>query len=337
MAPSTPQSRLKASDEKNPEVRDGRSARGALVRLCETVYLPSVSTFVLIVILVNAAVLGLETSPAIHKRFGFLLSLVDHICLAVFCVELIMKMICERFRFFLSSWNIFDFIIVGISVAPGAGHLSVLRSLRILRAMRLITKLPKLRVIVESIIHALPSIGWITVLLVIIFYIFAVLSTTLFGRSFPDFFGDIGESMFTLFQLLTLDSWSTDVSRPVMKEFPYAYLVFIPFILISSFIVLNVFIGVIVNSIHEVSDLNNLETERAGNKAESAAHPAESERRRGDRRQGDRRQGDRRRGDRRRGEETGKVPDHLRVLGNELGTLREQLSRIEEMLRAEKS
>ncbi|MDR2198199.1 MAG: ion transporter [Deltaproteobacteria bacterium] len=310
-------------ENRNPKKNDGRGLGNALLEFCEIVYRPSVSKFILIVILANAAVLGLETSVTVRDGFGFFLRLLNHVCLVIFCVELVMKTIRERLRFFASPWNVFDFIVVGVSMLPGAGHLSVLRSLRILRAMRLITKLPKLRLIAESIIHALPSIGWITVLLVVIFYVFAVLTTTLFGGRYPDFFGDMGESMYTLFQLLTLDSWSSGVSRTVMREFPHAYLVFIPFVILSSFIVLNVFIGIIVNSIHEVSDRNNREEERAGEKAEGEdAFVAGGGRRRGG---------------------GLKAPDHPSILVFELDSLKSQLSRmedrerrIEEMLRAKR-
>jgi voltage-gated sodium channel len=217
------------------------------------VYSPFMQNLVMWVIIANSVILGLETSSAVAGSYGKILELLDRICLAVFCVELAMKLLCERLSFFKSGWNVFDFLIVGISVVPGAGKYSVLRALRILRAMRLITKLPRLRVIVESIVRSLPGIGWISVLLIIIFYIFAVLSTTLYGKGFPDWFGTLGKSMYSLFQILTLESWSMGIVRPIMQEFPYAYLVFVPFILVSSFVVLNVFIGVIVNAIGEVS------------------------------------------------------------------------------------
>ncbi|MDR2612568.1 MAG: ion transporter [Deltaproteobacteria bacterium] len=222
-------------------------------RICRTVYSGNMQRVVMIVIIANSVILGLETSAAVAARFGALLELLDRLCLAVFCIELAMKIVCERLAFFRSSWNLFDFLIVGISVAPGAGKYSVLRALRILRAMRLITKLHHLRMIVESIIRSLPSIAWISILLLIVFYIFAVLSTTLFGHRFPEWFGTLGASMFSLFQILTLDSWSMGIVRPVMAVYPYSYLVFVPFILSSSFVVLNVFIGVIVNAIAEVA------------------------------------------------------------------------------------
>ncbi|MDR1165283.1 MAG: ion transporter [Deltaproteobacteria bacterium] len=221
--------------------------------ICQQVYRPGAQKFVVLVIVFNSAILGLETSAAIVGRIGGLLSFLDKACLFIFCVELLMKMACEKLSFFRSAWNLFDFIIVGVALIPGSGQISVLRSLRILRALRLITKLPRLKIIVESIIRALPSIGWISVLLLIIFYIFAVLVTTLFGQSFPEWFGSLPASMFSLFQILTLDSWSMGLVRPVMAAFPYSFVIFISFILLSSFIVLNVFIGVIVTSIGEVA------------------------------------------------------------------------------------
>jgi voltage-gated sodium channel len=301
---------------KSENYNQGQKPENILVRICKVVYTPFVSKFVLIVILLNALVLGLDTSPKIQAKIGFLLRSVDQLCLLVFCIELLMKMVCERFRFFLSAWNLFDFAIVGISVIPGANYLSVLRALRILRAMRMITKLPKLRIIAESIIHALPSIGWISLLLIIIFYIFAVLSTTMFGTNFPEWFGDMGASMYTMFQLMTLDSWSSGIARPIMEEFPFAFLGFIPFILISSFIVLNVFIGIIVNSVQEVSGKDYV---RPGKDSEEGV-----------------KEGDASVPDDQEGGILVVGPDHLRGLRKEFLDLKGQLDRIEEMLKVGK-
>jgi voltage-gated sodium channel len=217
------------------------------------VYLPRVQYFILGVIIFNALILGLETSGTLTKSIGHYLQILDMLCLGIFIVEILMKLWSERLSFFKSGWNVFDFLIIGISLFPNSGTVSILRALRIFRVLRLITRLPKLKVIVESVLYSLPSIGWISLLLLVIFYIFAVLSTTLFGSSFEEWFGSIGSSFYTLFQILTLESWSMGIVRPMMEEFPYAYLIFIPFILITSFIVLNVFIGVIVNSMSEIT------------------------------------------------------------------------------------
>ncbi|MDR2400316.1 MAG: ion transporter [Deferribacteraceae bacterium] len=220
---------------------------------CQLVYLPRVQYFILGVIVFNALILGMETSIIINASVGYYLHILDMICLGIFIVEILMKLVSERFSFFRSGWNIFDFLVVAISLFPNTGTVSILRALRIFRVLRLVTRLPKLKVIVESVLYSLPSIGWISLLLLIIFYIFSVLVTTLFGTSFEAWFGSIGASFYTLFQILTLESWSMGIVRPVMQEFPYAYLIFIPFILITSFIVLNVFIGVIVNSMSEIT------------------------------------------------------------------------------------
>ncbi|MDR2349208.1 MAG: ion transporter [Deltaproteobacteria bacterium] len=282
-----------------------KKEKNAVIAFCEYVYRPWAQNFIIFVILFNAVILGLETSPRFTSKIGRLLTIADTICLVMFCVELAMKIVCEKFSFFKSAWNLFDFFIVGISLVPGTGKLSVLRSLRILRSMRLVTKLPRLRIIVEAIIRSLPSIGWISLLLLIIFYIFSVLTTTLFGPKFPEWFGSIGASMYTLFQMLTLESWSMGIARPVMSTFPYAYVVFIPFILLSSFIVLNVFIGVIVNTIGEVTVEAAPIVRESPEGAEEAKPPHVG-------------------------------PDHLSVIGVEMASLRAQLDRIEHMLKSER-
>ena len=223
---------------------------------CMLIERPGAQRFILGVIFFNALVLGLETSPWFMERIGGLLLFLDAACLAVFVVEISMKLVVYRASFFRSGWNVFDFLIVGIALLPAAGPLAILRTLRILRLLRVVSTLPQLRAIVESVLRSLPGIGWICGLLLMIFYIFAVLATTLFGAEFPDWFGSVGASMYTLFQMLTLDSWSSGIVRPVMERFPYAYLLFIPFVLTTSFIVLNVFIGIIVSSMSEVTAEN---------------------------------------------------------------------------------
>jgi len=231
------------------------------LKICMLVERPWAQRFILGVILFNALILGLETSSSLMARIGELLSFLDTCCLAIFIVEILMKLVVRRLGFFRSGWNVFDFLVVAIALIPDSGALGILRALRILRVLRLITNLPRLRMIVETVVHSLPSIGWICGLLLIIFYIFAVLTTTLFGKEFPEWFGSIGASLYTLFQILTLESWSMGIARPVMEQFPHAYLLFIPFILLTSFIVLNVFIGIIVNSMSEITAANKaLET-----------------------------------------------------------------------------
>ena len=231
-------------------------------RFCLLAEHPKVQRFILGVIVFNALDLGLATSAWLGDRAGWLLSALDICCLGLFVLEIFMKLVVRRFSFFRSGWNIFDFLVVSVSLVPGSGPLTILRALRILRVLRLFARLPRLRLIVESVLQSLPSIGWICALLFMLFYIFAVLTTSLFGKEFSEWFGSIGASMYTLFQVLTLESWSMGIVRPVMKDFPHAYLLFIPFILATSFIVMNVFVGIIVGAMSEVAAAEkNRETE----------------------------------------------------------------------------
>lgn len=222
--------------------------RGLRQRVGDWVESPWVRNFIIAVIIINAIALGLETSPAVRQRFGDMLATLDELVLGIFVVEIALKLFAFGGRFFRSGWNLFDFAIVGISLVPGSGPLAILRSLRILRVLRLLSSIRRLRLIIESLLAAIPSIGWIVLLLFMVFYVFAVMGTHLFGASFPDWFGSVGASMYTLFQVMTLESWSMGIARPVMVEFPHAYLFFVPFILISSLTILNVFIGIIVNT-----------------------------------------------------------------------------------------
>ncbi len=203
-------------------------------------------------ILINAITLGLETSAFAQRYIGGLLLWIEWTILTAFVVEIGLKLFAFGTRFFKSGWNVFDFIIVAIALAPQTGAFSILRALRILRVLRLLSTVGRLRAIVESLMRAIPSIGWIGGLLVLVFYIFGVMGTELFGASFPDWFGNVALSMYTLFQVMTLESWSMGIARPVMEVHPYAWLYFVPFILVTSFTVLNLFIGIIVNTMQSL-------------------------------------------------------------------------------------
>lgn len=213
---------------------------------------PKVQNFIILIILINAVTLGLETSSYIRENYGNLLRFFDIFALTVYTIELLLKMLALRFRFFKSGWNIFDFIIVAMAYIPATGPLTILRAFRVLRVLRLVSSIPRLRVIIRSLVVSLPSIGWISFLLLIMFYIFSVLATNLFGPTFPEWFGTIGESYYTLFQLVTLESWSMGIVRPIMDVFPWAWLFFVPFILLTSFVILNVFIAIVVGSMDDI-------------------------------------------------------------------------------------
>ena len=212
---------------------------------------PWVGNTIMAVIIFNAILLGMETSKPIMESMGGLISLLDQMCLAIFVAELVAKMVAYRGRFFRDGWNIFDFIIVGISLVPAAQGFTALRALRILRVLRLVSTAPSLRRVVEGFITALPGMGSVFMLMALIFYIGAVIATKLFGDAFPDWFGTLGRSGYSLFQIMTLESWSMGIVRPVMELYPYAWMFFIPFIMVTTFAVVNLLVGLIVNSMQD--------------------------------------------------------------------------------------
>jgi voltage-gated sodium channel len=201
-----------------------------------------------ILIIVNAITLGLETSTAAMDAAGPLLVLADRLILGVFVLELAARFFVYRGAFFRDPWRIFDLVVVAFALIPTTGNLSVLRALRILRVLRLVSILPSLRRVVTGFIAALPGMGSIIVLMGLVYYVFSVMATKLFGAAFPDWFGSIGHSAYSLFQIMTLESWSMGIVRPVMEVYPLAWLFFIPFIVCTTFTVLNLFIGIIVSA-----------------------------------------------------------------------------------------
>jgi voltage-gated sodium channel len=228
-------------------------APGHRAALDEWVESRPVQWFVIAVILVNAVVLGLETMARFDRgATADLLHLVDNACLVAFVVEISIKLYAKGGAFFRSGWNVFDFVVVAVALVPATGALSVLRALRVLRILRLVSAVPRLRYIVEALMAAVPGIASIGGLLALIFYIGAVMATNLFGEEFPQWFGSIGGSMYSLFQIMTLESWSMGIVRPVMEVYPWAWTFFVPFILVSAFTVLNLFMAVIVDSMQSL-------------------------------------------------------------------------------------
>ncbi|QDZ00303.1 ion transporter [Nitratireductor mangrovi] len=205
-------------------------------------------------IIVNAITLGLETSERAMQAVGPLLVVLDRAILAVFVAELATRFAVYRKNFFRDPWRIFDLVVVGLALMPATGNLSVLRALRILRVLRLVGMVPSLRRVVGGLIAALPGMGSIMLLLALVYYVFSVMATKLFGSAFPDWFGTIAHSAYSLFQIMTLESWSMGIVRPVMEVFPWAWLFFIPFIVCTTFTVLNLFIGIIVSAMQEEHD-----------------------------------------------------------------------------------
>ncbi len=212
---------------------------------------PWVRNGIIVVILFNAVLLGMETSATLMGVAGPLIIGLDTLCLSIFVVELVLKFHAQRGQFWRSGWNIFDFLIVGISLMPGAQTFSVLRALRILRLLRVVSVSPNLRRVVEGFIKALPGMGSVFLLMGMLFYIGAVMATKLFAESFPDWFGDLGNSAYSLFQIMTLESWSMGIVRPVMEVYPFAWAFFVPFIMVTTFAVVNLLVGLIVNSMQD--------------------------------------------------------------------------------------
>lgn len=219
--------------------------RNSIQKLLE---MPRTQNLILGIIIFNAILLGLETSKPIMAQAGGLIRTLDLICISIFVVEIIAKLFVQGPRFFRNGWNIFDFVIVAVALIPASQGISVLRALRVLRVFRVLSTAPRLRRVVEGFVTSLPGMASVFLLMAIIFYISAVISTKLFGEQFPEWFGNLGMSAYSLFQIMTLESWSMGIVRPVMEIYPFAWAFFIPFILATTFAVVNLLVGLIVNS-----------------------------------------------------------------------------------------
>lgn len=202
-------------------------------------------------IILNAITLGLETSKPVMASYSDLLHQIDNVLLAVFVAEIALRMLAYGARFWRDPWSLFDLTVVAVTLLPASGNLSILRAFRILRALRLISAIPSMRRVVASLLSAVPSMGTIILLLLIIVYVFSVLTTKLFGADFETQFGSIGASAYTFFQIMTLDGWSGEVVRPVMEKFPWAWIIFMPYIILTTFMVLNLFIGIVVDAMQQ--------------------------------------------------------------------------------------
>ena len=213
--------------------------------------------FLIVLIVVNAIILGVETNHEVMAAVGHELLALDHVILWIFIAELALLIASRRLQFFKDPWCVFDFLVVIIAFVPATGSLSVLRALRVLRVLRLINKVESMRTVVGALLSSLPGLGSVFSLILIIFYVSAVISTNMFGADFPDRFGSLTTSLYTLFQVMTLEGWSEEIARPVMEVFPSSWVFFILFILTATFIVVNLFVAVIVDSINSVRSAEN--------------------------------------------------------------------------------
>ena len=202
---------------------------------------------IITLIIINAIILGLETDPEIHGAYGPLLDTLDRTILGIFVLELLLRFYVQGTRMFKDPWSLFDIFVVGVALIPATGHLSVLRSLRVLRLLRLISAVPSMRRVVTGLLAAIPGMGSVICLLLLILYVASVMATQMFGSAFPEQFGSLGASVFSLVQIMTMEGWA-DLSGPVMEKFSYAWLFFLVYMLVTSFAVLNLFIGIIVDA-----------------------------------------------------------------------------------------
>ena len=229
---------------------------------------------VTVLIVINAALLGLETAPVLMGGWDALIGDADVVILGIFTIEIALRIAAHGRAFWRDPWSVFDFVIVAISLAAIGNPLSVLRALRVLRVLHLISVVPRLRRVVQTLLHSLPGIGSIVLLLVLLIYVSSVMATELFGREFPQWFGTVGQSMYSLFQIMTLESWSMGIVRPVMEAHPLAWMFFVPFVLIVGFAVLNLFIAVVVDSMQQLHREERSSAERAAEQEARAEREA---------------------------------------------------------------
>lgn len=235
-----------------------------------------VQRFIIGLIVINAVLMGLETSPALMAQYGNTLLAFDRAILVVFVLEIALRLYVHRAAFFRDPWSLFDFAVVGIALIPASGPFAVLRALRVLRVLRMLTMVPSMRRVVGALLSAIPGLSSIALVLLLVFYVFAVIATHLFGVDFPDWFGHLGRSLYTLFQIMTLESWSMGIARPVMEVAPFAWIFFIIFILFATFTMLNLFIAIIVNAMQTFNEGEHQSTveavEQVGQSIEHQLH-----------------------------------------------------------------
>ncbi len=204
-------------------------------------------TAVVALILLNAVILGLETFPEIMAAHGPVLKTVDRAILWIFVAELVVRLAAHGARLFRDPWSLFDLAVVSISFVPANEAFAVLRAARVFRVLRLISVFPNLRRVVEGLIGAIPGIGSIGAIMAVIFYVFAVLATKLYGADYPEWFGSLSASAFSLFQIMTLEGWA-EMVREMHRTHSFAPAFFVVYILIATFTILNLFIAIIVDA-----------------------------------------------------------------------------------------
>jgi voltage-gated sodium channel len=209
--------------------------------------------FLAIVLAINAVVLGMQTSNSLMELYGVYLKTIDTVIIYVFLCELFLRLFVSGFRFFRSAWNVFDFFVIIGTVMFAGSALSVLRALRLFRVISLF---PNMKFLISSLGHALPGILNVAIILILMFYVSAIIACQSFGNDCL-IFSSLPQSMYSLFHLMMGDNFN-ETTRKVMETHPYAYLFFIPYIVVMSFTILNLFFGLIVNSMQTAAEQENI-------------------------------------------------------------------------------
>lgn len=214
---------------------------------------PPFKTFILLVIVANSIMLGYDAHFGPTNPYHPLIERWDNYFLYIFTAELVLEFLAQGPRRYVrDGWNLFDCVIVGLSYLSAIPGITALRTFRVLRIFRLVSNVPQMRRVVEALVGALPGIIATTMVLAVVFYIGAVMSTTLFRTE--DGFHNLGESALTLFSLTQFDGWGDTISR-LDQHYPYAWLFLMTFTVIAAFAVLNLFIGVIVDAVQETRNV----------------------------------------------------------------------------------
>ncbi|MDY0116055.1 MAG: ion transporter [Sulfurimonadaceae bacterium] len=209
--------------------------------------------FIILLIIINGITMGLETSSSIMEDFGGFLHFFDRFVISIFTIEIALRIYVHRVSFFKDPWSLFDFTIVAISLVPASNGFEIFRVLRVLRLFRLITVVPQMKKIVMALLNTIPGMASIAALMTLFFYIFAIMATNLYGENYPEWFGNLGASFYTLFQIMTLESWSMGIVRPIMETHPNAWLFFVPFIFIVTFIMVNLIVAIVVDAMSTIN------------------------------------------------------------------------------------
>ncbi|WP_368652952.1 ion transporter [Ornithinibacillus sp. 4-3] len=225
------------------------------IKLKRIIEHPLFSKTILVLIMLNAVIICLETYPNIYKSYSHLLIGVDRILLLIFTVEILLKLFVYRSSFFRNGWNILDFIVISLSlIFIHSNFITILRIVRVLRVLRTLSMFPSLRRLINALFLSIPAMGSTILLTTILFYIYGIFGTTMFANAAPEYFGNFHSTILTLFQIFTLDSWATGIFRPLLSDIPWAWLYFVTFVLSSAFILANLFFGELVNNAHRLAE-----------------------------------------------------------------------------------